>query len=72
MYCDVKYFNTHMIRKTFATMLHESGMPTRYISDLMGHSDMVTTERNYILSYRDNYNTLLGYMQKGLDFRLKN
>lgn len=49
-YCDVKYFNTHMIRKTFATMLHESGMPTRYISDLMGHSDMVTTERNYILS----------------------
>lgn len=71
-YCDVKYFNTHMIRKTFATMLHESGMPTRYISDLMGHSDMVTTERNYILSYRDNYNKLLGYMHKGLSFRLKN
>ena len=52
-------------------MLHESGMPTRYISDLMGHSDMVTTERNYILSYRDNYNALLGYMQKGLDFTLR-
>ena len=70
-YCDVKYFSTHMIRKTFATMLHGSGMPTRYISDLMGHSDMVTTERNYILSYRDNYNALLGYMHKGLDFRLR-
>ena len=70
-YCDVKYFNTHMIRKTFATMLHESGMPTRYISDLLGHSEMVTTERNYILSYRDNYNTLLGYMHKGLDFILQ-
>lgn len=70
-YCNVKYFNTHMIRKTFATMLHESGMPTRYISDLMGHSDMVTTERNYILSYRDNYDALLGYMHKGLDFRLE-
>lgn len=69
-YCDVKYFNTHMIRKTFATMLHESGMPTRYISDLLGHSEMVTTERNYILSYRDNYNTLLGFMHKGLDFRM--
>ena len=69
-YCDVKYFNTHMIRKTFATMLHESGMPTRYISDLLGHSEMVTTERNYILSYRDSYNTLLGYMHKGLDFRM--
>lgn len=70
-YCDVKYFNTHMIRKTFATMLHASGMPTRYISDLLGHSEMVTTERNYILSYQDNYDTLLGYMHKGLDFRLE-
>lgn len=70
-YCDVKYFNTHMIRKTFATMLHASGMPTRYISDLLGHSEMVTTERSYILTYRDNYNALLGYMHNGLDFRLK-
>ena len=70
-YCDVKYFNTHMIRKTFATMLHASGMPTRYISDLLGHSEMVTTERNYILTYKDNYNALLGYMHKGLDFKLK-
>lgn len=43
-----------MIRKTFATMLHASGMPTRYISDLLGHSEMVTTERNYILTYKDN------------------
>ncbi len=70
-YCEVKYFNTHMIRKTFATMLHASGMPTRYISDLLGHSEMVTTERNYILTYKDNYNALLGYMHKGLDFKLK-
>ncbi|MCM1233134.1 MAG: site-specific integrase [Ruminococcus flavefaciens] len=70
-YCEVSYFNTHMIRKTFATMLHASGMPTRYISDLLGHSEMVTTERNYILSYRDNYDTLLGYMRQGLDFKLK-
>lgn len=70
-YCDVKYFNTHMIRKTFATMLHASGMPTRYISDLLGHSEMGTTERNYILNYKDNYSILLGYMQKGLDFKIK-
>ena len=69
-YCSVNYFNTHMIRKTFATMLHASGMPTRYISDLLGHSEMVTTERNYILTYKDNYNTLLGYMHKGLNFNL--
>ncbi len=70
-FCGIKYFNTHMIRKTFATMLHAAGMPTRYISDLLGHSEMVTTERNYILTYVDNYNALLGYMHKGLDFRLK-
>jgi len=69
-YSNVSYFNTHMIRKTFATMLHASGMPTRYISDLLGHSDMVTTEKNYILAYRDNYDTLLAFMQQGLDFRL--
>ena len=70
-YAEVKYFNTHMIRKTFATMLHASGMPTRYISDLLGHSEMVTTERNYILNYKDNYSVLLDYMQKGLDFKIK-
>ena len=70
-YCNIRYFNTHMIRKTFATMLHASGMPTRYISDLLGHSDMVTTEKNYILTYRDNYDTLLDCMKQGLDFKLR-
>ncbi len=69
-YCEVNYFSTHMIRKTFATMLHTSGMPTRYISDLLGHSEMITTERNYILTYQDNFNVLLGYMHKGLNFEL--
>lgn len=70
LYCGVNYFNTHMIRKTFATMLHASGMPTRYISDLLGHSEMVTTERNYILTYKDNYGFLLEHMKRGLDFKL--
>lgn len=69
-YCEVNYFSTHMIRKTFATMLHASGMPTRFISDLLGHSEMITTERNYILTYQDNFNALLGYMHKGLNFEL--
>lgn len=69
-YCEINYFNTHMIRKTFATMLHASGMPTRYISDLLGHSEMITTEKNYILTYKDNYQTLLAFMQQGLDFKL--
>lgn len=69
-FCEINYFNTHMIRKTFATMLHASGMPTRYISDLLGHSEMITTEKNYILTYKDNYHTLLAFMQQGLDFKL--
>lgn len=67
--CEVNRFNTHDIRKTFATMLHDSGMPTRYLSDLLGHSDMITTERYYILRYKDNYDTLREYMRKGLYFR---
>lgn len=70
-YCGVNYFSTHAIRKTFATMLHASGMPTRYISDLLGHSEMITTERNYILTYRDNYNTLLAFMHQGLNFKIE-
>lgn len=66
----VNYFNTHAIRKTFATMLHASGMPTRYISDILGHSEMHTTERSYILGYEDNNAELLEYMSRGLDFTL--
>ena len=41
--CDVPYFHSHMIRKTFATKLHFSGVPTRVISDLMGHAEIGTT-----------------------------
>lgn len=68
--CEVNYFNTHAIRKAFASMLHESGMPSRLIADLMGHSEISTTERHYILTYQDNCSMLLGYMSKGLSFSL--
>lgn len=51
--CEVLPFTTHMIRKTFASKLHDSGMPTRMISDLLGHREMSTTEKYYILSYAD-------------------
>ncbi|MDE7223503.1 MAG: tyrosine-type recombinase/integrase [Acetatifactor sp.] len=68
--CDVRYFNTHPIRKTFATMLHDSGVPTRVISDLLGHSDIATTENSYILSYADKYEQYLGYMRGALKFTL--
>ena len=50
--CDVKYFNTHMIRKMFATMLHFNNVPTRVVADLMGHSEIGTTEICcYLLAY---------------------
>lgn len=66
--CEVKYFNTHLIRKTFATMLHDNGVPTRAISDLLGHSEIATTENSYILSYADKYKQYLGYMSDALKF----
>ncbi len=66
--CEITYFNTHCIRKTFATMLHGSGMPTKDISVLLGHSDIGVTEKNYILTYKDNYDELRNGMQSALRF----
>lgn len=48
---EIEHINSHRIRKTYATKLHMAGVPTRQISDLLGHSDMLTTERSYILNY---------------------
>ena len=47
--CEIEYFESHRIRKTFATSLHEAGISTKKISVLLGHSDMVVTQKNYIL-----------------------
>lgn len=69
--CGVPYFNSHMIRKTFVTMLHYSGVPTKVISGLVGHSDISTTERNYILSLRDNDGYVLTCMKNGIKYNLK-
>lgn len=66
--CDVDYFNSHAIRKTFATMMHFGGVPTRVISDLMGHSEIGTTENSYILSYADNYDSMYEYMKGALKY----
>lgn len=66
--CDVEYFNSHAIRKTFATMLHFGGVPTRLISDLMGHSEISTTENSYILSYAENYESILANMKQALRY----
>lgn len=66
--CDIDYFNSHEIRKTFATMLHFNGVPTRIISDLMGHSEIAVTENSYILSYANNYDNLYNYMKNALRY----
>ena len=62
------YFNSHKIRKTFASTLHDNGVPTRVISDLMGHSLLSTTENCYILSRSENYVNVYNYMQDGLKY----
>lgn len=69
--CNFPYFNTHLIRKTFATRLHFSGVPTRVISDLLGHSEIGTTENSYILSYANNYDVILSYLKEGLKYEEK-
>lgn len=68
--CDIPYFHSHMIRKTFATKLHFSGVPTRVISDLMGHAEIGTTENSYILSYGKNYTKITEYMRNALDYKM--
>ncbi|MCM1104711.1 MAG: site-specific integrase [Clostridium sp.] len=66
--CEVPYFNSHAIRKTFATRLHFHGVPTRVISDLLGHSELATTEHNYILNYRNNYEDAYKHMSQALNY----
>lgn len=66
--CEVPYFNSHAIRKTFATRLHYHGVPTRVISDLLGHSELATTEHNYILNYRDSYDDAYRHMSQALNY----
>lgn len=70
--CNVSYFNSHAIRKTFATVLHNNNVPTRMISDLLGHSEIATTENCYILSYSDNFDKLYFAMESSLNYKIKN
>lgn len=69
--CGVTYFNSHSIRKTFATILHHHNVPTRIISDLLGHSEIGTTENCYILSYDDNFDKYYDFMHNSLIFPIK-
>lgn len=69
--CNVPYFNTHAIRKSFATILHYNGVPSRVISDLLGHSEVGTTENCYILSYDDNYKNVYALMRSSLNYKIR-
>lgn len=67
--CDVLPFNSHLIRKTFATTLHENGVPTKIISDLMGHAEIRTTEKFYIISSGNDITYLRDMIQEALRVR---
>lgn len=67
--CDVLPFNSHLIRKTFATTLHENGVPTKIISDLMGHAEIRTTEKFYIISSGNDIPYLRDMIQEALRVR---
>lgn len=66
--CGIPAFNSHKIRKTFASMLHHHNVPTRAIADLMGHSEVSTTENNYILSFANSQDTYRLYMRDSLKY----
>lgn len=59
---EVPYFNSHLIRKTFASKMHDKGLSSRVIADIVGHTDIKMTEDVYILSYRDNWNYVIERM----------
>lgn len=61
--CEIPMFNSHRIRKTFATELHRNGVPTKVISDLMGHAEMRTTEQNYIITSPDSFDMVRNVME---------
>ena len=65
---ELPHINSHLIRKTFASTLHDANVPTRMISDLLGHADISTTQKYYILSKGGNYNELRNRMDEALCF----
>lgn len=66
MLCGIDVFNSHLIRKAFASKLHDKNVPTRLISDLLGHSEITTTEHYYILSSRNGLDEVRQTMSDAL------
>jgi len=68
--CETMYFSSHGIRKTFATTLHFNNVPTRVISDILGHSEMSTTERCYILNYEHHDDRYAQYISEAIHYTI--
>ena len=68
--CEIRPFSTHDIRKTFASMLHFYGVPTRIISDILGHSEIGTTENCYIKPYECNYEQTYNLMVTSIKYKI--
>ena len=47
----------HKIRKTYASVLYQNGVPVTIISKLLGHADESTTLRHYIFNVNNNQET---------------
>lgn len=69
---DLPTFNSHKIRKTLASKLHEGGISSREIADILGHTDISTTERNYIVSLEKNYEIIRQHLESTLKFKKEN
>lgn len=65
---NIPAFNSHRIRKTVATKLHSNGFSSREIADMLGHSDIITTERSYIVSLEHNMESLRKRLEDSLKF----
>ena len=65
---NIPAFSSHKIRKTMATKLHNGGVSSREIADILGHSDISTTERNYIISMEENLDSIRKRLEESLKF----
>ena len=63
----------HKIRKTYASILYQNGVPVTIISKLLGHADEATTIRHYIFninSGQETENIVLNALQSSSDFNV--
>lgn len=52
---DEKIYGVHALRHSFATNLIRNKVPTKVVSDLLGHSDITITLQTYIHTLQDDY-----------------